>query len=94
MIHDSEWGFEFPQMNSMSSWTFSWQCKKSNEIINWFKYNFKIIIIFQSYSSAYMEGKCCKFEWVTKYKCLACFGKNFREDHDNYSEEEKCIGKC
>ena len=41
-----------------------------------------------------MEGKCCKFERVTKYKCLACFGKNFREDHDNYSEEEKFIGKC
>ena len=41
-----------------------------------------------------MEGKCCKYERVTKYKFLACFGKNFREDHDNYSKEEKFIGKC
>ena len=41
-----------------------------------------------------MEGKCFKCERVTKYKCLACFAQNFREDHDNYSEEEKLIGKC
>ena len=27
-----------------------------------------------------MEGKCCKCERVTKYKCLACFTQNFREE--------------
>ena len=46
-----------------------------------------------------MEGKCCKYERVTKYKCLECFTfvcnicSKFREDHDIY-EEEKLIGKC
>ena len=28
---------------------------------------------FLSYSSGDIEGKCCKYERVTKYKCLACF---------------------
>ena len=41
-----------------------------------------------------MEGKCCKCERVTKYKCLACFAQNFREDHASYSEEEKLTRKC
>ena len=41
-----------------------------------------------------MEGKCRKCERVTKYKFSACFAEKFREDHDNYSEEEKLIGKC
>ena len=41
-----------------------------------------------------MERKCHKCEQVTKYKCLACSGQNFREDHDNYSKEEKLTGKC
>ena len=50
--------------------------------------------IFQSYSSTDMEGKCGKCEWVTKHKCLECFARKCREDHDNYSEEEKLIGKC
>ena len=46
-----------------------------------------------------MEGKCCKYERVTKYKCLECFTfvcnicSKIREDHDIY-EEEKLIGKC
>ena len=39
-----------------------------------------------------MEGKCCKYERVTKYKCLECL--KFREDHDIYNKEEKLIGKC
>ena len=47
---------------------------------------------FHSYSSADMEGKCCKYERVTKYKCLECL--KFREDHDIYNKEEKLIGKC
>ena len=47
----------------------------------------------QSYSCADMEGKCRKCEQVTKCKRLACFAQNFREDHDNYSKEEKLIGK-
>ena len=41
-----------------------------------------------------MEGKCSKCERVTKHKCLECFARKCREDHDNYSEEEKLIGKC
>ena len=41
-----------------------------------------------------MEGKCRKCERVTKYEFLACFAEKFREDHDNYSEEEKLIGNC
>ena len=40
-----------------------------------------------------MKGKCRKCKQVTKYKCLACFAQHFREGHDNYSEEEKLIGK-
>ena len=46
-----------------------------------------------------MEGKC-KCDRVTKYKCLECFTfvcnicSKVREDHKNYSEEEKLIGKC
>ena len=47
---------------------------------------------FHSYSIADMEGKCCKYERVTKYKCLECL--KFREDHDIYNKEEKLIGKC
>ena len=39
-----------------------------------------------------MEGKCCKYERVTKYKCLECL--KFREDLDIYNKEEKLIGKC
>ena len=39
-----------------------------------------------------MEGKCCKYERVTKYKCLECL--KFREDLDIYNKEEKSIGKC
>ena len=50
--------------------------------------------VFQSYSSAGMEGKCCKCEQVIKYKCLAYFAQNFREDHGSYSEEDKLTGKC
>ena len=40
-----------------------------------------------------MEGRCRKCERVTKYKCLAWFAQKFRKEHDNYSEEEKLIGK-
>ena len=46
-----------------------------------------------------MEGKCCKCDWVTKYKCLECFifvcniCSKVGEDHENYNEKEKLIGK-
>ena len=47
-----------------------------------------------------MEGKCCKYERMTKYECLECFTfvwnicSKIREDHDIYDKEEKLIGKC
>ena len=47
-----------------------------------------------------MEGKCCKYERMTKYECLECFTfvwnicSKIREDHDIYNKEEKLIGKC
>ena len=46
-----------------------------------------------------MEGKC-KYERVTKCKCLECFAfvcnicSKFGEDHKIHNEEEKLIGKC
>ena len=45
-----------------------------------------------------MKEKCRKCERGTK--CLECFTfacniwSKFREDHDNYSEDKKFIGKC
>ena len=57
----------------------------------------KFYLLFKYFSvllSADMEGKCCKCERVTKYKCLACFAQNFREDHASYSKEEKLTRKC
>ena len=47
-----------------------------------------------------MEGKCRKCERGTKYKFLECFTfvsnicSKVREDHENYSKEEKLTGKC
>ena len=47
-----------------------------------------------------MEGKCCKYKKMAKYKCLECFTfvcnicLKFREDHDIYNEAEKLTGKC
>ena len=47
-----------------------------------------------------MEGKCCKYELLTKYKYLGCFTfvcnicSKVREDHKHYSEKEMSIEKC
>ena len=46
-----------------------------------------------------MEQKCCRCEWVTKYKCLKYFTfvcnicTKVREDRENYSKEEKLVEK-
>ena len=41
-----------------------------------------------------MEGKCRKCERVSKHKCLECFAQKFRDDHDNYKEEEMLMERC